>query len=122
MSTENAAISNEPEPADDGALFPAALVQGERPVSAIEVAAVRHIEFLHSRGLLGPEHGLTAQLILDLSRSVGMGARAGKAAGVALAARQLMDAMALLPAPPPPAERSTWDLVVGAINGEQRPA
>lgn len=63
----------------------------------LEVAARLQIEDLRSRGLLDQSHAITVQLVLDLARVVGLSAAKGKAAGAALAARQLQDAVAALP-------------------------
>jgi hypothetical protein len=63
----------------------------------MEQAAGTLIKKLRDDGRLTDEHVLVCQLILDLSRAVGMSARAGKAAGMAMAARELREAIALLP-------------------------
>ena len=65
----------------------------------LEVAAQATLAALDADGLLEPRHALTSQLVLDLSSSIGAGVRTGKTAAVALAARQLLDALASLPAP-----------------------
>lgn len=68
-------------------------------ITPLEAAARATLAALDDDGLLEPRHALTAQLILDLSASIGAGVRTGKTAAVALAAKQLLDAIASLPEP-----------------------
>ncbi|HEY4267097.1 MAG TPA: hypothetical protein VGM94_02785 [Galbitalea sp.] len=63
----------------------------------MELAARRQIAKLREDGRLTDEHIIVEQMILDLSRAVGISAQKGRAAGVALAARELREAIALLP-------------------------
>jgi len=81
-----------------------------RPVSALEEAAVETLRELREQGLLRREHSLTVQLVLELARAVGQGVVHGRASAVAMAAKQLTEAMGLLPIPTDdaPAESSDW--------------
>lgn len=76
------------------------LVLPEPGTSAIEASAIATIQRLDQDGLLEPRHALTCQLILELARAVGNGLTWGKVSvATATLARQLMDAIALLPVP-----------------------
>jgi hypothetical protein len=66
--------------------------------TAMEKAAHRIIGKLRAEGLLHDEHDLIAQTIVELSRAVGISAQSGKAAGMAMAAKELREFMTLLPA------------------------
>lgn len=70
---------------------------GAAPPTATELAAAKTLGHLNDAGVLRPEHALHVQLILDLARAVGLGVATGKASAVAMAAKQLTEAMALLP-------------------------
>lgn len=65
--------------------------------TAMEKAAHRVLDKLADDGLLTSEHDLIKQTIVDLSRAVGISAQNGKAAGMAMAAKELREFMALLP-------------------------
>lgn len=65
--------------------------------TAMEKAARMQIQQLRADGMLGPENAITVALVLDLARVVGISCQKGRAAGAALAARQLLDAMEKLP-------------------------
>jgi hypothetical protein len=67
------------------------------PTTPLEVAARATLAAMDAEGLLKGRHAVTAQLVLDLARVIGDGVRLGKTAAVALAARQLLDAVASLP-------------------------
>lgn len=77
----------------------------------IEKAARLTLHTLHEQGLLHPEHALICQLILDLSRVIGRGVAAGRAAAVALAAKQLVEAVDSLPKPEV-GTSTAWDELV----------
>ena len=79
--------------------LPGLVVSG--PEIPLVAAAARHLDYLRKAGLLSAEHELTGQLVLDLARVVGISTHSGKAAGAAMAARQLLDAIATLPAHEP---------------------
>lgn len=63
----------------------------------LEKAARALLEQLREKGLIQAEHVLLEQIILDLSRAVGISAQSGKAAGMAMAAKELREYLALLP-------------------------
>lgn len=65
--------------------------------TAMEKAAHKLLKKLRDDGLLNDEHVLIEATIIDLSRAVGMSAQSGKAAGMAMAAKELREFMALLP-------------------------
>lgn len=66
--------------------------------SALEQAARRTLTALWEAGSLGPQHALAMQLVIELSRAVDAGTRAGRASAVAMAAAQLRETwQALLP-------------------------
>lgn len=60
-------------------------------------AAKGYIAQLDSEGLLDPTDVLTVQLVLSLSEAIGEAAKKGRAAGMANAAKELREAMELLP-------------------------
>lgn len=64
----------------------------------LEDAARKSIQALQAQGLLGPEHAITLQLVLDLARAVGQSA-GSHASAAAMAAAQLREAWATLPQP-----------------------
>ncbi|NTW39354.1 MAG: hypothetical protein HGA44_05600 [Cellulomonadaceae bacterium] len=92
---------------------------GMRAPSALELAAVATLTELRSQGLLRREHSLTVQLVLELSRAVGQGVMHGRASAVAMAAKQLTEAMALLPIPADdaPGESTDWLAFQAAVQG-----
>lgn len=63
----------------------------------MEQAARDTITRLRDEGRLTDQHQVPAQLVIDLARAVGISAEAGKAAGMAMAARELREALLLLP-------------------------
>lgn len=65
--------------------------------TAMETAARVMLAHLNEQGLLGPQHALQVQLVMDLARAIGISAQKGRAAGMALASRELREAFALLP-------------------------
>lgn len=87
------------------------------PMTQLETEARAHIEALRDAGRLGAGHRLLVALVLDLARTVGIGSSTGKAAGVAMASRQLLDAMAQLPALEPETGSDEWGQVVAALSG-----
>lgn len=62
----------------------------------LEAAARRSLQALDAAGVLGPQHAMTMQLILDLARAVGLASRS-HASAAAMAAAQLREAWATLP-------------------------
>lgn len=111
-----------PEPIDAGGAQPLpgmALEVGSRlrPVTAMEREAIAHIQALADAGRLRTGDRLLVALVLDLSRTIGMGAATGKAAGVAMAARQLLDAMERLPTFTDPEDDNEWREAVAALTG-----
>lgn len=69
----------------------------EPAATAMEVAARKQLERLAADGMIDESHAIVVQLVLDLARAVGLSTNKGRAAGAALAARQLMDALDRLP-------------------------
>lgn len=66
---------------------------------ALQVAAEKYVSFLQDEGLLTEAHVLTVQLVLDLARACGLSASKGRASGMALASKELREALELLPKP-----------------------
>jgi len=64
----------------------------------LERAARIQIQKLADDGLLNENHAIAVQLVLDLSRAIGVSATRGRASAMALAAKELREALALLPA------------------------
>ena len=62
-------------------------------------AASDLIDLLREQQLLEAHHVLTVQLVRDLATAIGAAALKGQAAAMALASRELREAMALLPQP-----------------------
>lgn len=87
------------------------------PVTQLESEARAHIDALRAAGRLNEGHRLLVALVLDLARTVGIGAVTGKAAGVAMASRQLLDAMAQLPALVDEVSSDEWAQVLAALSG-----
>lgn len=84
----------------------------------IEREAVAQLEALNRAGVLNEGHRLVVALILDLCRTIGIGAATGRAAGTAMAARQLLDAMDKLPPLVPEHDpHDDWADVVRALSG-----
>lgn len=75
--------------------IPGLTVNEYRP--PLEKAANEYISELEKQGLIKPVHALTVQLVKDLARAAGISARDGKASGMAMATKELREAMALLP-------------------------
>lgn len=70
--------------------------------SAIERAAHRQLTALQARGLLRDDHAIVVALIGELASVVGQSATRGRGSAVAMAAKELREAMALLPTDPGP--------------------
>lgn len=66
--------------------------------SPLEQAARLQIKHMRDRNLLTHEHAIAVQLVLDLARAIGVSATRGRASAMALAARELREALLLLPA------------------------
>lgn len=75
------------------------LEQAGTPSNLMAQAAAQLIETLRSQQLIEAHHVLTVQLVLDLSTVIGKAAAKGQAAAMALAAKELREAMSLLPQP-----------------------
>lgn len=71
--------------------------QREQHASALVDAAYATLRALDDEHLLTPAHAVTCQLVLELARAVTAGVRSGRASAVALAARELREAIATLP-------------------------
>lgn len=69
----------------------------EAGATRLERAAHEQIQHLRDAGLLTSDHAIAVQLVLDLSRAIGISARNGRASAMALAAKELREALALLP-------------------------
>jgi hypothetical protein len=63
----------------------------------MEKAAASQLDHLRGAGLLGPHTAMLEQLILDLARVIGLAAVKGRSAGMAMAARELREAIEQLP-------------------------
>lgn len=108
-------------PADQAALPGLDLVghgAGDRSAPALERLALGYVARLQDDGRLAePADQLIAAMVVDLARAVGMSARAGKAAGAAMAGRQLLDAIeALRASTAPVAGADEWAEVVAALS------
>lgn len=71
----------------------------EHGITPMETSARASLAALDAAGLLSARHALTCQLILELARVIGAGVRTGKTAAVAMAAKQLLEAIDSLPKP-----------------------
>lgn len=88
------------------------------PTPRLQLIAEQQIAALNDAGRLDAGHALLVGLVLDLARAVGMACQAGKAAGAAMAGRQLLDAMAQLPPlHDPEDDGDEWRQVVDALAG-----
>lgn len=96
--------------------FPGLGSQSSGLVSGLEAAALTTIEALDRQHLLGPEHTLTVQLVVELARAVAAGVRSGRASAVALAAKELREALATLPEPVVKAN-DEWLAFVSSLSG-----
>lgn len=68
--------------------------------SGMERAALTTIRRLDELDLLDEADTLTVQLVIELARAVGAGVRNGRASAVAMAAKELREALATLPEVP----------------------
>lgn len=84
------------KPADPQPML-AGLEPPTHPMTEIEKVARSAIDKLRAEGRLLDHHELAAQAVIDLARGVGEGARSGKSAGMAMAAKELREFMLLLP-------------------------
>ena len=82
---------------------------------ALERIALEHVQALADAGRIGAGDRLLVALIIDLARAVGMSSAYGKAAGAAMAARQLLDAMDKLPPLVEEGGADEWAAVVAAL-------
>lgn len=64
----------------------------------LEQAARIQLQKLADDGLLNDNHAIAVQLVLDLARAIGVSATRGRASAMALASKELREALALLPA------------------------
>lgn len=90
---------------------------GDRSAPALERLALGYVAELNAGAQLAdPADQLIAAMVVDLARAVGLSARAGKAAGAAMAGRQLLDAIAALREHTAPADGpDEWAQVVAAL-------
>lgn len=70
----------------------------------LETAAHAQLAYLEAEGLLGPHHALTVALVRQAAQVCGAAAMAGRGSAFALAAKELREAMALLPEAAGPAD------------------
>lgn len=96
------------QPTLDGLTLPA-----QAQASGLELAAITTLRRLDELGMLDDADALTAQLILELARAVGAGVRNGRASAVAMAAKELREAFASLPAVP--RQSDGFDALVAAL-------
>lgn len=86
----------------------------------LELLAVAYVAQLEADGQLAdPADALVAAMVVDLARALGMSARTGKAAGAAMAGRQLLDAIVDLRDRVRPAGVDEWAQVVEALSADQ---
>lgn len=83
---------------DDTQPFLPGMAPLETGPTALEQAARLQIQQLRDRNLLTADHAIAVQLVLDLSRAIGVSATRGRASAMALASKELREALALLPA------------------------
>ncbi|MCM3577440.1 hypothetical protein M3686_04735 [Micrococcus luteus] len=69
------------------------------PPNALAAAAEELIKRLHEQQLIEAHHVLTVQLVRELAGVMGKAAAKGQAAAMALASKELREAMAMLPQP-----------------------
>jgi hypothetical protein len=89
----------------DEALYLPGLEPGHASDSAMVKAARQTLAALQAADKLRPEHALLTQLILSLAAAIDGGTRSGRASAVAMAAKELREA--LLQLDPPPEEGQT---------------
>lgn len=70
-----------------------------RASNAMLRAATDYIEYLRNLGLIEGHHVLTVQLVLGLAEVIGKASAKGQAAAMAMGAKELREAMDLLPMP-----------------------
>jgi hypothetical protein len=94
---------------------------GRGAAPRLQLVAEAQIRALSDAGRLTAGDALLVGLVLDLARAVGIACQNGKAAGAAMAGRQLLDAMEKLPplVDPGAGERDEWLDVVAALSGDQ---
>lgn len=80
------------QPTLDGLTLP-----GQGRASGMEAAAMRTIRRLDQAGVLDEADTLTVQLVLELAAVIGRGVTSGRASAVAMAAKELREALATLP-------------------------
>lgn len=88
---------------------------GPRSLGALEAAARRSLQALADAGVLGPQHAMTMQLVLDLARAVGL-ASGSHASAAAMAAAQLREAWATLPQPADAVDGDEWDTLARELR------
>lgn len=86
-----------------------------RRTTDLEDAARRSLRALADAGVLGPQHAMTMQLVLDLARAVGQ-ASGSHASAAAMAAAQLLEAWASLPQPADETVGDEWDTLARELR------
>jgi hypothetical protein len=81
------------------ALFTFGTTEGMTPMQR---AAEAQLEALDAAGLLTPRHAVIVALVRELSTVIGLSARNGRGSAMAMAAKELREALALLPDDPGP--------------------
>lgn len=76
------------------------LAASDRAESAMVTAARSTIQALHTLGKLEPRHAVLTQLILSLAEAIDRGTRTGRASAVAMASKELREALLQLDPPP----------------------
>lgn len=85
--------------------------------SGMDGAAMTTLRRLDDLGLLDDRHTLTCQLILELAHVIGAGSRNARASAVAMAAKELREALATLPQPvDTPAGGTDWDAFAQSLK------
>jgi hypothetical protein len=91
-------------------------------VTELELAARRSLSALAAAGVLDESHALPMALIMDLARAVAIGTRTGHASAAAMAAAQLREAYAMLPAlPDAPTDDDPWSVLVAELRAAGLP-
>lgn len=90
----------------------------DRTSSALVDSVYATLRALDAEQLLTATHAATCQLCIELAHAVTAGVRSGRASAVALAARELREALATLPEPvAPPSDE--WRDFVDSLRGDR---
>lgn len=89
-----------PNPADPMAPALPGIDPPAAPQSDLEKAVDRTLRELYTSGLITERHAGIAELCRVMARTVSIGVQSRRSSGAALAAKELREALAMLPTPP----------------------